>query len=348
MIYIAYSILVIFFAYFGDRRRGGGILLRLIPLLMLIVIIGFRRYNVGVDSANYMDLYNVIPYENYRWIEIGFDWLIRTLDSLGFDYNGLFLSCIIMTSIPIFLTLEKTKYYFPSAVLIYILTLTTLSNGIRQCISVGMFFYGATFIKDKKIIPFAICMAGSLLFHYSSIILFPLFFIWDKRLSNTTYIIIYAVSFIFCFVDIIPIIKPLSMLMSTLGRNYYENFDSYVRGELSIFGFLYNTAIYISLFYLMIRSNAFQKYSVLANSSLVVFVLKNMSINMPIVGRVSLYFAWFPYLLLPYMAYELYGKKNGKTVLVLFFFVYMIGFVHQILGNEMKMLPYEFNFVLWR
>ena len=191
-----------------------------------------------------------------------------------------------------------------------------------------------------------ICMAVALLFHYSSIILVPLYFFFNKAMRKEIFVTIYLVSFIFCFIDVTTFIRPLTYYISGLGRDYYAHFDSYVRGELSILGFLYNTVVNVLIFYLIIKSNAYKKHPVLSNCCLIVFVLKNMSLHFPMVGRISVYFVWFPYLLLPYLIFEYFDKKSYQQAMVFFLLLLSIGFVHSIVGGEMRMLPYEFNFKL--
>ena len=130
----------------GDKHKGNLVLFRIVPCLLFIAIVGFRNYTVGVDSESYRTLYYAIPNQDYVWIEIGFDRLIRIFDSFHCEYNVLFLVSISLTAIPIFIVLEKSESYTLSAFMMYTLTLITVMNGMRQCIAVGWFVLGLSLI----------------------------------------------------------------------------------------------------------------------------------------------------------------------------------------------------------
>lgn len=349
MIYILYCILIILLAYLGGKPSRASLLFRIMAAILYICIVGFRHYSVGVDSERYMEMYYSIPSQNYQWIEIGFDKLVRLLYDAGFSYTGLFLACIILTTIPMFCVLEKSRQYTFSAILLYIFTLSTVTNGMRQCISVALFFGSTLFILSRKKVLFFICISLALLFHYSSIILLPLYFIANRRFHRDIYIFLYAISFIFCFFDINSLIRPFLFLLGNFGLDYSENYEYYAYnfGSLSLLGFLYNTIVNCFIFYMMMRSNSHKKYPMLTNFVSLSFVLKNFAFNMPIMGRIILYFSWFEYLLIPLLVHELFRTKIlQRQVSWIIIALLAIGFVHNLTGSVMKMTPYMFNFNL--
>lgn len=351
MEYILYALIIVFFCYNGDKRRNGTIVFRLVPLMIFILFVGFRNYTVGVDSESYMDLFYAIPGQNYLWIEIGFDWLIRFLYDHGFSYNALYLTCAALTAIPMFIVLERLDNYSMSASFFYIFSLLSVTNGLRQCVAVGAFVLGLMFIKERKLIGYAACMAFAFVFHYSSIILFPLYFILDKSLRPCVYTLIYAISFIFVFVDPTVFFLKAASWITFIGRNYQEGFGTaYEMGTLSVFGFLYTTFINVVIYILLNKTKQFEINPILANCTYAGLILKNFSMNLPIVGRLSLYFQWIPYIILPIMIADLAkGNKSIETQYKLIFVLfYLIGFVHNIYGATMKMTPYIFNIKLFQ
>ncbi len=326
----------------GDKHKGNLVLFRIVPCLLFIAIVGFRNYTVGVDSESYRTLYYAIPNQDYVWIEIGFDRLIRIFDSFHCEYNVLFLVSISLTAIPIFIVLEKSESYTLSAFMMYTLTLITVMNGMRQCIAVGWFVLGSLFIKERKSIPFFLCMGVALLFHYSCIILFPLYFIINKKLDNKVYTIIYVVSFVFCFVNPITYVSSFTDFISILGRDFTDHTLIGSKG-LSIWGFIYNSTINVLIYYTMLKFKAFEKNPVWANCVFASFVLKNISFNMPIVGRMIMYFDWLQFLLIPLMINQSRVDNKAKAIYrVSIIFLFLIGFVYNIFSVVMKMVPYEY------
>lgn len=345
--YFIYSFLIIVIAIIVGRRKRGvksGPLLRAIPALLYVCFVGFRSSSVGVDSESYRDLFESIPFQDYLWIEVGFDKLIRILYDYGLDYNSLYLASILLTTVPIYLVLEKAPRYTACAILLYIVTIPTVVNGIRQCISVGWFFYGVLFIQQRKLIPYALCMGLCLLFHYSSVILFPLYFLIWKPAKQWIYVAIYMISFVFVFLDPSSYVETVIDFLKGFGVDYDRG---YKVQSLSILGFIFNTSTNIVIFYLIIKTQYYKINPALSNCAVIAFCLKNITFSYAILGRVMMYFSFFPLLMVPELICSL--KKDERPLYSFFFVtVYTVGFVHQLLSPEMVMTPYIFNFKLWR
>lgn len=340
MTYIVYYFLILFLVVLGDKQKGRSIVFRIMACLLFIAIVGFRKYTVGVDSESYRELYYAIPNQNYVWIEVGFDKLIRFLDSLHCEYNALYLASITLTAIPLFFVLERSKHYTFSAFMIYTMTLVTVMNGMRQCIAVGIFMLGCLFIMQRKLIPYIVCLCVALLFHYSCVILFPLYFVLNRHLSNKAYIVIYIISFFFCFVNPVAYITPLADLMNVVGHDYSEHTEV-TSQSLSLFGFTYDTSINILILYWAIKSKSFEKFAVIANCVFIALVLKNLSFNMPIVGRMMMYFSWFQFLLIPLSLGQMRIDSQAKLYCkILVLTLLFIGVFHNLYSPVMKMMPY--------
>lgn len=343
MAYIIYILLILLLVILGDKQKGRSIIFRIAACCLFIAFVGFRKYTVGVDSESYKDLFYLIPTQNYVWLEVGFDWLIRFLNSYNCEYNALYLVCIILTAIPMFFVLEKCENYSFSAFLFYIMTLATVVNGMRQCVSVGIFMFGSLFIIRRKLIPFLLCVLFSLLFHYSSIVLLPLYFFMNRHLSGKTYVIIYAVSFIFCFVNLSSYIAPLTNFISTEGNDYSKYTESAGK-SLSLFGFIYSSVTNIIIFYWIIKSKIYEKFPVLANGVIIALVIKNMTFNLAIVGRLMMYFNWFQFLVIPMainrMRYNTSIRLFASALIIVLFF---IAFLNNLVSPVMRMWPYEYS-----
>ena len=340
MTYIIYYLLILLLVVLGDKQKGRRIVFRILACILFIAIVGFRKYTVGVDSESYRELYYAIPNQNYVWIEVGYDWLIRFLDRLHCEYNALYLVSITLTAIPIFFVLEKSKHYAFSAFMIYTMTLVTVMNGMRQCIAVGLFMLACLCITLRKKILFFACMGIALLFHYSCVILFPLYFVLNRKLENKTYIIAYIVSFLFCFINPVAYIAPLADIMNVVGHDYSEHTEV-TNQSLSIFGFIYESSINILIFYWALKSKSFKKFTVIANCAFIALILKNLSFNMPIVGRMMMYFNWFQFILIPLSISEMRINSQAKLYCKAFILIMLfIGVFHNLLSPVMKMVPY--------
>lgn len=347
MIYIVYSLLILLFVVLGDKQKGRSIVFRVMACLLFAAIVGFRKYTVGVDSESYQQIYNTVPMQNYVWLEVGFDWLIRFLDSLHCEYTALFLVCVTLTAIPMFFVLERSEHYAMTAFMFYTMTLVSVMNGMRQNIAVALFMFAYRFIENRKLLPYCACLLGAMLFHYSCIILFPLYFILNRKLNDKIAVMIYAISFIFVFVNPVSLVVPIAALVSSIGFDYME-YTEEASKSLSALGFMYNTSIYCLLLYWMVKSRAFEKYPILANCVLIAIVFKNLSFNMPMISRITYYFGWFQYLLIPIMINHLrLNAQNRLYCRMLIMMLLIVNVVYNTCAPVMKMLPYEWNLKLF-
>ena len=225
--------------------------------------------------------------------------------------------------------------------------LLAVMNGMRQCIAVAFFFYSCRFIEQRRVVPYLISLSIALLFHYSCVILFPLYFILNKKSSMNIYVILYIASFAFCFINVQGLLGTLSYYLSIGGGAYQENFEYYASsfGRLSLMGFMFQTFINVCIFIAMMKAKSYERFPLFTNCTIITLILKNLSFNMPIVGRVALYFSWFPYLLIPLLIPYLSKDRQTRKAIKFFFVVlYAVAFIHNILSREMKMLPYFFSF----
>ena len=73
---------------------------------------------------------------------------------------------------------------------------------IRQAISISMLLIGLQYIRDRKLIKFLLIVALGTLFHITTLVFIPLYFINYRRFSRLTIYIVTAVSLVLYFVDL--------------------------------------------------------------------------------------------------------------------------------------------------
>ena len=98
----------------------------------------------------------------------------------------------------------------------------------------------------------------------------------------------------------------------------------------------------------MLTTDSFKKYPLLSNCVFVFFVLKNMTFTMPIIGRISLYFSWFMYLLIPILVSMNQRKQMLLFARVVICILLSVGFIHNVTSSEMQMIPYKTSLTINR
>lgn len=215
-------------------------------ILFILVLIGGFRYDVGFDFESYKDIFDAMPnFLSSNYLnevnkihgEIGFKILISILKSLGLNvYVFLFVSVIIICLVLNKNSIEKYTDHFFIAFYLYIcLYFFGREMGqIRQAIATAISFYSIRFIRDRKFIKFVITVTIASLFHVSSIIILPFYFISYKKYNKSFYIIILLLSILFAFIDWIYIIIPVLADLSPRAFAYISSVYAY---KASLFSF---------------------------------------------------------------------------------------------------------------
>ncbi len=343
MIYFVYLLVLLVFLYI-ERRSGekaSRIIRGIIPILYALLI-GLRGRHVGVDTHTYYDHFYTYGQWGCNFIEPGFDWLNRMIYAWGGNANIFFLANAFITCFFFYLALNRLKgaKYSIAALCIYLLSYSFLVNGIRQGIAISIFIYAYQFIEKKKILIYCLLILLASRFHASSLILLPLYFLNYLSLSNKAVILIYMASFIGIIADVSSYLPELEIG----GRNYSYAQD-YPSSDASALGFIVTTALNIFILALMLKNGSFQKMKVLAYLVLLGFVFKNLGFGSPIIGRVTIYFTWFVYLLYPYILIGPGHRPLFKSTQVTVFLVIAINsavWINALLSSANRLTPYKF------
>jgi len=115
--------------------------------------------------------------------DMGYDILTATIKYLG---GGIQIVFFLMSTISFFFLFKAIKLYaaLPSTTLLiyfsFIFFILDMS-GMRQAVAVAICLYSVHFITDKKFNMYVLCVFLATLFHWSSILLLPLYWILGKR-----------------------------------------------------------------------------------------------------------------------------------------------------------------------
>ena len=117
--------------------------------------------------------------------------------------------------------------YSAIAIVIFCLMPTLFFNTfnlVRQFAATGVFFYSLRFIQQQKIIPFSLCILVATCFHLSSLVLFPLYFVLDKKFSKRVLFLV-VLSGILIF-PVLQQILSYSMIFDDRFSLYFDSSES--------------------------------------------------------------------------------------------------------------------------
>ena len=151
----------------------------------LIVFSGFR-FCVGTDYESYSYMfYRILSVGRYYDIEWGYYWLVKLVNAIGGTDQLVFLIFSFATLYFIYKFIEYFSENVELSWLVFVCIgpyfLSTF-NGMRQWLVVSLFAYSLRFIKESNFRKYLIFNIVGFLFHYSAIILIPMY--WLLKAKN--------------------------------------------------------------------------------------------------------------------------------------------------------------------
>ena len=327
-----------------------------ITFLELFFISGFRNWNIGNDTLNYVhtfvatcssfDLYNSHMEKGYL--------LFNKFVSL-FTENSqaiLIVTSFCILSVIFCFIYKYTKFVFLSTLLFVIFEFSGTLNIVRQEMSLIIVLLGFIFVIERKFLYFLSFCILAATFHKVAILTVVLYFIYPLNIKMKNIFII-LISTILIFIFIAPIIEEIT---NVTGR-YQSYIGSILMGEdlktASILKTLINFFIFlfcfISYFFIYkqkeVNKNFILRPQFLLLSSLIALSIQFISIRGTVLERVTIYFSFFNLISIP--AFISCYSKSIKILLTiavigLFILYKSIVFIYRPEWNHV--LPFEFCF----
>lgn len=317
-------------------------LCRVIIPIVYTLFIGLRHTSIGTDTLTYYEHYYTYGRWGCYFVEPGFDWINRVMYGMGYNANAFFIVLAAITSLFLYLSLNKLKEgYTIAAFCMYLLTFSFLINGMRQGIACAIFLYSCNFIITRRPLIYLLLILLASSFHASAIILLPLYFLKDYSFPKEVYVIIYVLSFIGVFTNISSYLPRLELF----GRDYSIHLEeNLVVASASSLGFIIACILNVVILSLMIKNNQFKENPLLANFVFIALCLKNIGFNLPIIGRLTIYFTWFIYLMYPKIlsrkSKPLFGNMDLTRALI--FIIVMAIWMNNLTFAGNRQIPYLF------
>ena len=315
------------------------------PLISLILLVGFRDYNVGTDTGNYYDGLWLGQSELNFNNEFLFDLLAIVLKS--FDLSYTFFLLLISFLFHIFLYGALSKYakqfkanlffaFFACTSLFFFLSMSI--NVIRQGVSLSILLFSYTLWVEKKnnfLILFFVFLA--LAFHLTSIIPVLIFIIsilfsssrcaYFNFLVLVYFLMIFISYFNYGFLNISPLF--LDFLGGDRRSGYFADDDyGYQVGFKPQF-VIFNTFFLLLSLYVKNRLKSDfleKKYTQLVCYYILSSIMLFMAFQLPFSDRWGL-FSWvvIPFLVFP-LFYSPFIKGKIKIHYILMFIAIYVGF----------------------
>jgi hypothetical protein len=326
-------------------------------LLIISIVVGFR-YQVGVDWESYKEVFFHIknnPSIQFfdQTDEPGFFYINKIIAGLGLGYQWMFFTVAFISWFFLFKSVPKTILPFFIFFLFADEYFFWGMNGVRQFVAIGIFLFSIHFIINRNFWYFLISVFIASLFHYSALLLIPIYFIPFSRFYNQKFwFLAFAVSFFFS--QSIVLVNGLKQFLIYLTQfiPIIHNYVLYVETELfearelagSGLGVIFKTII--TLFILYFSKRIVEKYPQTKVYFILFFVgaiINNLFFTFQIIGRINVYFLIIRNILLATIIFEILKGKYSRYVAIGILTLYFLLFLVSIYNSSNQCSPYSIS-----
>ena len=315
-------------------------LLYFITICFISVLIGYRSEDVGVDTPNYIEMFEMLKDGYNGYPEPVYGILCFLAGSFGLSFS-LFQSilvfcCLILLSRSI---KNSTSFYcFPLLLLLNMYLFCYAMNIYRQIIACLICVFACwSYVNDKKKLKFISYVMLAAGFHLFALSLLIIFFIGKIKLKDAY---VYCGIFFSLIIGFISVFDYLTLLFGSYGELYLErDADLYVKTGTRLI-MAYFMAIYwiIGFLYLLKRSVHFRD-SIYIKLFFIGIILFNILIRHDLGLRVSLFFISPMVIGLPIFLNMIdEGRKRTKILIIGYTSLYYFVFIAI---NSAGVVPYK-------
>ena len=187
--YLVYSFvlfLLVFFGYWVSKKKAAKInKIGVVVSVILVSLVAGFRYNVGTDWEAYRTYYENILRYGMSWMEITtssmeplYLLLNKFIAFCGASYQFFFTIIMLLHLVLLYKSFDQYLFLLPWGLFFYVTMFFCMSLNIqRQTLSICVFMYSLRFILCRNFYKYCICIIVAGLIHYSSFILFPVYFL---------------------------------------------------------------------------------------------------------------------------------------------------------------------------
>lgn len=319
------------------------------------------RYEIGWDYDSYKNMFFSVDFNiDDPEIEPGFAIIVVLLRNVGFDYQMLFVVFATITYAFFWKGLsfyrsriDKNIHYGIAAYLLFlgpIFNFYTIS-AVRQMTAVAIFFWSTKFIVETKFFKYTLALILASLFHYTAILLIPIYFVVKKKISFWGYLLCLLISYFIYQTDMVNTLLNSILPIDSKYMTYLALGDQTTVGIVFLF--------YLTL---ICMAKAFETKDYISLNMFFFAVMITLAlVNNPPLCRMRIY--PFTFIIIFYQQIiNLISEKIKKRILFVFLVPIIILLLHDLnmrdYNNDYDALvfpyasagniDYQFNFKLWR
>ena len=348
LIYIVCIIVSYLFAYMAKRAKGNRKKMSfLIVSIMIPTLVAGFRYNNGTDYNLYTNIFNTIrggnTFYSVKSIEVGFVVLVKAALIFSKSPVFMFLLCAAVINTFYYIGSLKMSANLSFSILLFFITGTFFDsfNGLRQYIAAAIIFFSYQYLLNNETKKYVVCILVATLFHYSALIMLPLYFVFKQRFSlKKTIIIISMVLFGGSYV--------LEIATNLLRFTRYSYFIGSVEYKVIVTAasILYTSIITVFFTYQMVKRKHIitDRQKQLYSIQVVILLAALSSLFIPLSARLQYYFLPMEMIVVPEIV-AIAPKRTKRIIkcVLATMYIVIVGY-GMLFNNWYDCLPYNFYF----
>ena len=315
------SLLFMSLVLWDNKKKGDKMLL--FAVLWLIFFEGFR-WEIGTDWNHYYDFF---LYGDNAHMGVSYTWLNEFVRKFTNNYTAITLLVALVTYTTLFFLLKK---YSPSpimSIMIVFCSMIGMLGSNRQFIAMMICIGSLYFVFNRKLWLFMAAIALAISFHITALIFIPAYFIYGKKVSSRTVMVLVILAFLFSLskvVNKIPFVEYLAMMDNiSSGSTSLESYVDSFSGNVSIVGSLKR----ILFIYLAVEAREkiknpnYDYFLFLYAVGTIIYLLFNGSVLQLMAGRGAAYYNIFECIVIPYVILNFPVSQQLRRLVWVGFFV---------------------------
>lgn len=252
--WIALLTIPMFIGFFYRNKSSNRIVVIIISSILLFAFRAFRADTVGGDLERYKLLYEsvgTVPWSDV-WLyiasgyEIGYIVYYKFLNTLSHNFQIELIATALLFTIGLFVFIFRKSKQPGYSLFIYITMYFygATFNNERQAIPIVLLMISTIFISSRCLWKYCTCILLACLFHTSSIIFFPIYFLYNVKLSIKYWIAVLGIG-------VTAFLMSRYIMTYVINTIYtkYEGEDLMEGGGYSYFALLFLIVLSTLLFY---------------------------------------------------------------------------------------------------
>lgn len=330
-------------------------------ILIIFFLMSGLNYKIHNDYFIYETLYSVIDKKSltYSMLEKGYVLINlifnKVLTFYQFKIVVYFVNIVLIYKGLVKIFKKKTTLFVIACLYLYMPFFSIYLSAFRQSISISLFIFSLSYLKDKKILKYLLVTSIAVFFHKSAIFLIFIYFIFSILKINIktlcVYFCIFSISLFLPIYSIFldKILKILVYIIPNMGEKItYFKLSFYVSTKETIF-----YIIFFFIFLIVYRNNKIYRskiYEFVTKGYLVYCLCYSLERVVPIFYRITPYVTIFYILQFIFIVYAIQNRiiKNifKYSIVFLFLFYYNLIYIKTANAYDGKYIPFHFYFEL--